>query len=372
LILFLMKPTKRTSFLDMNSFYKNFIGGTHRFIPLMFSFFIAIFGYSISFAQWWEPQDTAVFVFGGDVMLARNVGKILDTAGVDYPFAGIRDYLCKADCAVVNLESIVGTQSKHADKKYVFQANPAALSGLLCAGVDAVSLANNHIFDNFSAGITECLDSIRRSGIIPLGAGNNSDEFFAPRSFWFDGYWFSIIGLNDTRAGFWELDKPGCAITWTDWAESTAINRIATMNSLGATVIVFEHWGVEYDEEPCQRQIELAHRFIDAGARVVIGSHPHRLQGIEFYRSGVIAYSLGNLIFDQRDSLGNIGALLELTFVDGYPDMVRILPTEMLTNFAQPQPVLPDSFLEYFKNMSKSFGTNVRVEGNYFIFEPKK
>ncbi len=82
-----MKLTKRFVLFDMKSFCGNFIGGTHRFIPLMFSFFIAILGCGISFAQWWEPHDTAVFVFGGDVMLARNVGRILDTAGVNYPFA---------------------------------------------------------------------------------------------------------------------------------------------------------------------------------------------------------------------------------------------------------------------------------------------
>ncbi|RKZ24851.1 hypothetical protein DRQ29_07265 [bacterium] len=338
-----------------------------RAILIVISVFISL---DCVFAQWHPPSDTVEIVFAGDVMLARRVGAELDRRNAEYPFVKIRDILLDSDLAVVNLETTVGTQTKCVAKKYVFQAKPSALAGLVWAGVDAVSLANNHIFDYFSAGVIETADSVRNRGIVPLGAGKDSSEFFRPHSFWINGHWFAILGLNDTRSGFWGMDKPGCAPTWTPLGESTAVAEISQLSAIGAIVIVFEHWGREYEQFPNTRQRTLAHKFIRAGAKIVVGSHPHRIQGIEFYRDGVIAYSLGNLIFDQRDSLGNIGAILKLTFIDGNIDNVSIIPTETITHFAQPHIAKSDSLLQYFRKISKPLGTTVKIKDGNLNFAP--
>ena len=303
-------------------------------------------------------------------MLSRKVGAEIKKMGVNYPFMSIRDIFLPADLSVVNLESIVGTQTKFVDKEYVFQAEPSVLKGLKWAGIDAVSLANNHSFDCFSAGVIECADSVWNSGIIPLGIGKNSAEFFRPHSFWIQGNWFVIMGLNDTKSGFWGDDKPGCAPTWTARGESIAVDIISTLAEIGAIVIVFEHWGWEYQQFPDERQLQLGHKLIRAGAKVVVGSHPHRIQGVEFYKNGVIAYSLGNLIFDQKDSLGNIGAILELTFIGNRIYTISMLPVEMFSTFAQPKPANSDSMLEYFRNLSLPLNTDVYIEDGRFFFRP--
>ncbi len=327
-------------------------------------------GNSSGDSLWNFVPDTFVFVFGGDVMLARNVGRAMDTLGVRYPFAGIRDILSDADLAVVNLETTVGTQTRAVNKKYVFRADPAVRDGILWAGIDAVSLANNHIFDYFSAGVVETVDSLNSAGIIPMGAGANWSEFFRPSSFWIRGHWFVILAVNDTKSGFWGAEHPGCAPTWVPEGESTAVQIVAGLADMGADVIVFEHWGWEYQEFPSKRQRELAHKFIDAGAKVVVGSHPHRLQGVEFYKNGVIIYSLGNLIFDQHDSLGNIGALARITFVDDFVQRVELIPVETLTHFAQPNPFPPAQALTYIRRLCEPFGTRVKIEKNSLILSP--
>ena len=332
---------------------------------------IANLAASASHAQWLIPQDTIRIIFGGDVMLARNVGEIIQAQSADYPWLGISQYLRAADIAVVNFECTAGTLQRHVAKEYIFQASPDCISGMARAGIDAAVIANNHIYDYFGAGVTETAQRLSNAGIIPIGGGINIGAFFAPRSFYIRGNWIAVIGLNDTESGFWGADVPGCAPTWTAWGESLAIAQIVAMSELGATVIAYEHWGVEYDTIPRKRQRELAYKLINAGAIAVIGSHPHRIQGIEFYGNGIIAYSLGNLIFDQRDTLGNIGALLELGIANGGIAFAGLLPTQTLTAFAQPQPFCANSGKMTIRLNREIFGASVSQKVDWMVVNPE-
>lgn len=305
-------------------------------------------------------------------MLARRVGAAVETLGCDYPFAGIKEFLEKADLAFVNFEAVAGTLRRHIDKKYIFQVRPRALWGLARAGVDGVSLANNHIYDYFAPGVVETVERFRALGIAPMGAGANARQFFAPKAFWLRENWIAILALNDTEAGFWGEDVPGCAPTWNAWGESQAKEIVDEMSRAGAAVIVFEHWGVEYRLTPTQRQITLGHRLIDAGACAVVGCHPHRIEGIEFYRGAVIAYSLGNLVFDQNDSLGNVGLLLELSISEGAVVGVRGLIVESLSNFAQPRPADPLPYIDMLNELCNPLGTTAVVDGDWVRFIPRK
>ncbi len=313
----------------------------------------------LAFCQPFAPADTITVIFGGDVMLARNVGAIIARNGVNYPWLKIAKFLREADLAIVNLECVVGTQTRCVRKKYNFQAAPSVLAGLKFAGIDAVSLANNHIYDYFGAGVCETVDSLTKAGIVPIGAGRDISDFAAPASFWIRGNWIVVMGFNDTASGFWGKDEPGCMPTWQEWAESLAVEQVSAMSDLGACVIVFEHWGWEYDTIPRERQIDLARRFIDAGAVAVIGSHPHRVQKIERYRGGVIAYSLGNLIFDQKDTLGNIGILLKVGIACGKLVNVNIIPVETLTNPAQPTPISDERIKALMGKVVSNYGSDI-------------
>jgi poly-gamma-glutamate capsule biosynthesis protein CapA/YwtB (metallophosphatase superfamily) len=315
-------------------------------------------------------RDTVTIVFGGDVMLSRRVGSAIERDGIDYPFSKIAAILRNADLSIVNLESVAGTATKGMDKPFVFQIPPRYLKALSNTGIDGVSLANNHIYDYYAPALVQCVDSLWKNGVVPIGAGRASCNYFVPRTFFVGGKMFAILALNDTEAGFAGKDKPSCAPTWVSWGESLAYSTIAQAKSLGAVVIVFEHWGWEYDTFPTLRQITLAHNFIDCGAKIVVGSHPHRLQGVEFYKNGAIFYSLGNLVFDQYDFLGNVGALLQLRFYDGEPVGFCAIPIETVTNFARPCPADPALFIDYFRFLCAPFKTKCSVDSSTIIFEP--
>ncbi len=322
---------------------------------------------TIAMAQF-SQSDTVRMVFAGDMMLSRNVGVQMLVFGNTFPLASVGQFLREANLAFANLESPFGTQTKHMPKEYCFQVPPNAIDALLWAGFDGVSLANNHFLDYFSPGAAECVQLLRSVGIEPIGGGVNADDFFTPRSFYSGRQWFVIIGLNDTKAGFWRQNEAGCAPSWTDWGEARAIEQIARCSKLGAKTIVIEHWGEEYIEFPNARMIQLAHSFIDAGACLIIGSHPHRICGVEFYRGCAIYYSLGNFVFDQKDSLGNVGAIAQLDFIEGLPTNYSMVLTETHSIACCPQFFDATDYISYVSRLCSIFTTEIQYIDNVFYF----
>ncbi len=272
-----------------------------------------------------ESQSTRVSLAAvGDVMLARKVGRLMEKYGNVYPVKEVAERLSRADLTFGNLESPIGTGGRPLPQKGIwFRAKPDAAETLIEAGFDLVSVANNHALDYDREAFLETLDILSENNILAVGGGESIHDARKP----------VIVKKNGLKIGFLAYSEMADII----WSRSYPRMLMATENQPGIApagpayvdemladvkdlaekvdvVVLSLHWGNEYQYRPGDSQRELAHRLIDAGADLIIGHHPHTLQGLERYKHGLIAYSLGNFIFDQNFSRQTTeGLLLEVT-----------------------------------------------------------
>jgi len=245
----------------------------------------------------------------GDIIPGRTVAKLMAQLGVSYPFTGIASTVKGADVVYGNLEAPLSDRVKPPYKGMAFIAPSTTVQGLKLLGVNIVSLANNHSTNFGLNALTDTMTNLRNTGIEYAGAGMNLAEARSPTivvaggtSFAFLDY-NSIIGsLNATTT------KPGVSwIRMKPWSRDSAedatmvCDAVRQAKAQGHFVVACFHWSDEYKYAPSQSQRNMAHAACDAGADLVIGSHPHIMQPIEFYNGKLIAYSLGNFIFDQVD-----------------------------------------------------------------------
>lgn len=242
-------------------------------------------------------QTTTLF-FAGDIMLSRNVAdKIYKANDFTLPFKNISEEISKADIAFANLESPFLNTGKHNNQGLVFNADPQSILGLKTVGFDILSTANNHALDQGIKGLDFTLKHLIDNRIIPTGATNSKGESVLPTitknelTFGFLSY--SYAGLND------ESKTSSIHVNNFNDLEKLKADIIAMKGHTADIVIVSMHAGTEYTRTPTPAQVTFAHAAIDAGADLVIGSHPHWIQTIEKYNDKWIFYSLGNFVFDQ-------------------------------------------------------------------------
>ena len=225
----------------------------------------------------------------------------------------MRSLIEGADLAIANFENPAPDDPSWHTSGTVFSAEPSLLEGLANAGIDWVSLANNHIRDAGGDGIIETIDNLDEYGIASGGAGEDLEAASAPSILEANGVSVAFLGF-DTIAGYYtaEADRAGSAYMNT----VNLREGVAAANEAGADVIiVFPHWGTEYDATPFDRQRKLAEVAIEAGADMVIGNHAHWAGAMEVFDGRPIWYALGNFVFDQTWSEPTMeGITLELTF----------------------------------------------------------
>lgn len=246
-----------------------------------------------------EPAIT--LVAAGDVLFARSVGTKISRYGKDWPFQKVASTIRSADIAFCNLECPLSAKGIKVNKLICFKADPANVKCLTNAGFDIVSLANNHALDCSRTGLTETMRVLDKAGIAYTGSGKTLADAAQPTILEVKGVKVAFLARNAwmPESTWYRQDVPGIAPL-----ESSAIEQeIRDAKSKADVVIVSLHWGVEYSKTPSEEQVKLAHKMIDAGADLVLGHHPHVTQKIEKYHGGVIAYSLGNFLFDSRNPL---------------------------------------------------------------------
>lgn len=259
------------------------------------------------------------FMAVGDLMLARTVGDRILAEGPEVVFSEVLPFLSTADLLAANLECVISERGAPVDKAYVFRAPPLAIEALAQAGVDVLSLANNHAFDYGLDALADMLPGLRAAGIATVGAGVDAEAAHTPVVVERNGLSVAFLAYVDVpvegRTGFdtrsWEAgpDLPGLA-----WAEAqTMAFDIAGADLRADVVIVLMHFGLENRREVTTSQRELARAAIDAGADLVVGAHPHVLQPVEEYNGGLIAYSLGNFVFDGFGPPATYSAVLAAT-----------------------------------------------------------
>ncbi|WP_066173270.1 CapA family protein [Bacillus marinisedimentorum] len=242
-------------------------------------------------------QEPVTVTFAGDIMMDRSVRQAIAEHGPLYPFTEVRELVSAADYAVANLETAVTGRHEKYPKMYNFKSTPEALDGVKQAGFDLVTLANNHTMDYGIDGLLDTMAYVNSAGLAYIGAGVNSKEAYQDHSVHIKGLHIKFLGISRVLpAGDWFAGKTkrGIASAY-DLERVLSVVRRESRNT--DYLFVYMHWGYERNDFPAAYQTAAARKLIDAGADGIIGSHPHVLQGLEYYQGKPIAYSLGNFLF---------------------------------------------------------------------------
>ena len=251
----------------------------------------------------------------GDVMLGRYIAKVMNSRGADYPFQEVAANLKRGDIVFGNLEAVVcddGLAPVFPDKPFNFHASPSAAKALKTAGFHVMSLANNHAMDYGPEALAETRRLLEENGIIAFGAGEDIAAARTSVIITAKGVRFAFLGYGvaHSRRVYARRSGPGIAPI-----EINMIRKdIEAIRGKVDVLVVSLHWGKEYDTIPSQKQRQEAHQIIDWGADLILGHHPHVMQGIETYKGKVIAYSLGNFVFDQKKDGADWSIMLACTF----------------------------------------------------------
>ena len=255
-----------------------------------------------------EPRPAFLdFVFVGDVVLGEYVfdghRSFAGPLAPGDPFADVADLLA-ADLVVGNLESPVMHEIPAASPLrygHRFGASAPAVASLAAGGFDVMSLANNHANDLGREGLEQTPEVLRAVGITPVGEARHDGSPLQVVTLEHRGW---KIGLLSATTWLNHAPAPGdpkVAVVAVSRLRRTLVPLVEAARAEHDLVIVLLHWGRERRERPEPAQIHAAHALVDAGATLVIGHHPHVLQGIERYGDGLIAYSLGNFLFPARE-----------------------------------------------------------------------
>lgn len=240
-----------------------------------------------------DSLGAVISYFAGDCTLANHFEDFVG-GRLDYPFQRL-SLLPRSDVFMANLENPVTYRTQKVKKEFNFKMNPRYLSVLQSAGINVVTLANNHTLDYGPEGLLDSIHYLDSVGIKHVGAGRNLAEARKPVVLEVKGLRIGFLGYFGGGTFAAGVSRPGVAPRF----EATLRNDIQRLrqNDKVGYVVVNIHWGKEKALYPQQWQISLAHLAADAGADLVVGHHPHVLQGIEKYKNAVIAYSLGNFLF---------------------------------------------------------------------------
>ena len=325
-----------------------------------------------------DPGELRRVVVGGDIVLDRgqNYMVIQQGMGLDFPLDGgyaavtsrypepsdysetgvihqftaertggageVREYLRSADLTLANLENPVIRDAVWHPEDTTFTGDLRLLPILEQAGIDGVTLGNNHILDAGTSGLEETLVHLDDAGIAHAGAGMNLAEAREPMIFDLGGTKVGILSYLGVPSYDWAWatrTAPGTAPLLTDVMRED----VERLESRVDVVVVSPHWGKEYIATPEPWQVEFAHAAIEAGTDIFVGGHAHWPKGIEVYEGKPIFYGVGNFLLDQSWSEEtSTGIFAEITLYGERPVQFRPVPFIML-DYAQPNFLVPKS-----------------------------
>ena len=303
-----------------------------------------------------DSTETVSIVAAGDVMLGSWVQNVILENGWDYPFRNIDSILTRADIVFANLEAPFGTKDSAAfEKTYTFQVAPDLVKVLTAGKINVVSVANNHILDFGVEDLFETMTLLNQNNIQYSGAGKNLPEARQPARMEAKGKKIAVACYSLTfPEEFWATDTTAGTCFPFDTFFYDDLRKFKAENDL---VIVSFHWGGELLQYPKPYQLELAHNAIKVGADLVIGHHPHVVQGIELYRGKMIVYSLGNYIFGSYSESVKESMLLKFYFGTNGISACKIYPLNVYNKEVEFQPQLlteqnKQTFLEGLNQIS--------------------
>lgn len=338
---------------------------SHRYFLLCL---ITIFNLSFS------AEGKITLIFTGDNLISPRIISQIEKYGENYPYEKVAQYL-QGDVVFGNLEAPITNHSEttrgksrasiKAGKNFVFKIPPRYSQIFKNAGFNVFSLANNHTMDFGEKGLEETLQELEKIGINYVGAGRNKEEASKPL----------ILEYEDCKIGFlaYSMIVP---VTFAATNSSAGINahprnftrrmqeEISQLKSEVDIVIISFHWGIEGHYYPTAYQKEIAHKAIEAGADIIVGHHPHRIQGVEIYKGGVIAYSLGNFLFAGKSPRIE-SFILKIEIFKKKITTVELLPIWVING--RPEPSTDYSLIQKIKEVNKPF-TSFQYEGDRFVY----
>ncbi|MES2315570.1 MAG: CapA family protein [Patescibacteria group bacterium] len=257
-----------------------------------------------------KDPDFVTLSFVGDIMVDRGVkNSVMNNFGGDYSALFDKMGTLKdSDVVFANLEGTASDKGEDQGNLYSFQMDPTIIPALRGAGVSILSVANNHVGDFGRESYIDTLSRLRENEITYTGGGMNSEEAEQPAVMEKYGIKLGFLGFSDVGPDWMNAkeDTAGLLLASNPRFDQIIKNAASQVDDL----IVSFHWGVEYQTQHNARQEELAHKAIDDGAKIIIGTHPHVMEDTETYKNGYIAYSLGNFIFDQIFSAETMKGML--------------------------------------------------------------
>ena len=276
-----------------------------------------------------KKNASVMLSFAGDVHFSELVLQNYDKNGI---LAIVDDemlsHMQESDLFMLNHEFVFSNRGEAMeDKEYTLKNDPKYVKILQELGTDVVGIANNHILDFGQGAFLDTLDTLENANIPYAGGGRNLSEASAPVVQTINGQTFAIFAATRVSpSADWYAGNKHLGILQT--YDATTLNKaIEDANRKYDHVIVFVHWGVERVEIPEDYQRTLAKGYIDAGADLIIGAHPHVLQGFEYYKGVPICYSLGNYLFGNRTGET---LLLNATFGDNNELSIQLIPCERI------------------------------------------
>ncbi len=272
-------------------------------------------------------KGRVVLAFGGDVNFERR-SKVQGLRG---GFSTLPDLLGDADIAMLNLETAITTRGTPEKKMYQFRAHPRVLESMFQAGVDVVSMANNHSIDfGRNVGLVDTLQARSKSKLGVIGIGENFADAFSPYRKTINNTTISIfavaaMGMPGSTSSTWPAKKDRSGMVLWQSHKSSILKGITKESKKADIVAVFMHWGDEYATCPNGTQKYIADELFKSGADVIVGAHPHIIQGTSFNKKKLIAYSLGNFSWYANYALS--GALLKVNIAGGEVVGYSMTPT---------------------------------------------
>jgi poly-gamma-glutamate capsule biosynthesis protein CapA/YwtB (metallophosphatase superfamily) len=267
-----------------------------------------------------SPQSRDItLAFAGDVhFIDRTVG---------VPLQDVTDMMGDADLAMVNLETAVTSRGTPEPKTFLFRAAPGTFARLKAAGIDVITVANNHALDYGRIGLADTLADAEQARMPVVGAGPQADDAFAPQIFAIRGTRIAVLGMSQISE-LWQSwratdTRPGLAMAWDT---QRAVNAVRAAAKLADVIVVYLHWGTEYQACPSADQRTLARRLADAGADVLVGTHAHVLLGDGWLGSTYVHYGLSNFVWWLNDAATNDTEVLRLRIHDGQVSSGSVIP----------------------------------------------
>ncbi|MHC1697138.1 MAG: CapA family protein [Geobacteraceae bacterium] len=312
----------------------------------------------------------------GDIMLAGNASATLSREGYEYPFAATASLLRGSDIALGNLETPIARKGlEFTEKKYRFKANPKAAAAIRRAGFTVLTLANNHIMDFGAQGLNETLQYLKKEQLLSTGAGRNLAEARLPALVEKNGQKIAVLAYSLTYPVefFAGPAKPGAAPGYPHFIQED----IKKAKTRADYVVVSFHWGAECATSPKSYQVNVARFAIDAGADVVVGHHPHVLQGIDRYKGRLILYSLGNYAFGSMSRNADTSVIARIVLDRGVRE-VELFPLNVKNSEVRYQPSLLKGargkrVISHLQELSSQWDTRIVTEGvRYFVKAPSR